>query len=157
MLPAGFLGSRGDVLIDLVILSFALILPLLIYSWYQARSGAYAKHRRMQLALATLLAIAVGLFELDLKLSGGIFKLTADSAYAGSSLLNGIIYGHTLVAVASVLVWVPLIFVSLRRFGNPPIAGDFATMHRFWGRTGMLLMMASGMSAIPLYYLGFVL
>ena len=157
MLPAGFLGSRGDILIDLVILSFALILPLLAYSWYLAKTGKYSSHRRFQLGLAFLLAVAVGLFELDLTLSGGIFELTADSAHAGSALLNGIIYGHTLVAVTSVLVWVPLLVLSLRRFGNPPIPGGFSAMHRFWGRAGMILMMASGLSAVPLYYLGFVL
>jgi len=71
-------------------------------------------------------------------------------------VLNSIIYGHTLVAVASVLVWVPLIVVSLKRFGSPPVPGAFGPRHRFWGRTGMALMMLSGFSALPLYYLGFV-
>jgi putative membrane protein len=157
MLPAGFLGSRGDVLIDLVVLSFALILPLLILSWRFARRREYSNHRRVQLGLALVLAVAVTMFEVDLKLSGGIFELTRDSAYAGTTLLNSIIYGHTLVAIGSVLVWVPLIFISLRRFGNPPVPGAFSATHRFWGRTGMLLMMASGLSALPLYYLGFIL
>ena len=78
MLPAGFLGSRGDLLIDLVVLSFVLVLPRLI-------------------------------------------------------------------------------FLSLKRFGNPPVPGPFSTRHRFWGRTGMLLMIASGLSALPLYYLGFII
>lgn len=157
MLPVGFLSERGDILIDLVVVSFLIILPLLIISWRFARGGQYSNHRAVQLGLAILLAIAVGLFELDLKLSGGIFELTRESAYSGTSLLNSIIYGHTLVAVGSVLVWVPLIVLSLRRFGNPPVPGAFSRRHRFWGRTGMLLMMASGLSALPLYYLGFVL
>lgn len=157
MLPAGFLGSRGDVLIDLVILSFAIILPLLIFSWFQARCQNYGLHRRLQLGLALLLAVAVVLFEIDLKLSGGIFALTRESAYADTAILIGLIYGHTAVAVASVVVWAPLLVFSIRRFGNPLRTGDFGRVHRFWGRTGMVLMMASGLSAMPLYYLGFVL
>jgi putative membrane protein len=99
----------------------------------------------------------VGLFEVDLKLSGGIFELTRESSYAGTGLLNGLIFGHTMVAVGSVLVWVPLIILSLRRFPNPPVSNAFGPTHRLWGRTGMLLMMTSGMSAIPLYYVGFAL
>ncbi|MBT3409115.1 MAG: hypothetical protein HN430_00270, partial [Halieaceae bacterium] len=103
-------------LIDLVILSFIAILPLLVISWRYARNKHYAHHRHLQIGLAVILAVAVGLFEVDLRLSGGIFELTRGSAYSGNDLLNSIIYGHTLVAVASVLVWVPLIVVSLKRF-----------------------------------------
>ena len=33
MLPAGFLGTRGDILMDLVVLSFLFILPMLVVSW----------------------------------------------------------------------------------------------------------------------------
>jgi hypothetical protein len=97
----------------------------------------------------------VGLFGIDLKLSGGIFELTRQSSYAGTSLLNSLIYGHMLVAIGSAVVWVPLVIVSLRKFPNPPVTNAFGSTHRLWGRTGMLLMMASGLSAIPLYYFGF--
>jgi putative membrane protein len=157
MLPQGFLGTRGDVLMDLVVLSFVVILPVLAISWRAARRRDYRRHRLIQISLVTVLAIAVGLFEVDLKLSGGIFELTRESSYAGTGLLNGLIFGHTMVAVGSVLVWVPLIILSLRRFPNPPVSNAFGPTHRLWGRTGMLLMMTSGMSAIPLYYVGFAL
>jgi len=157
MLPAGFLGTRGDILMDLVVLSFVVILPALVVSWRHARGGRYRQHRAIQLSLASVLAVAVGLFEIDLKVSGGIFELTKESSYAGTALLNTIIYGHTLVAISSVLVWVPLILVSLKKFPNPPLSNAFGRTHRLWGRIGMVLMMSSGLSAIPLYYLGFVL
>lgn len=157
MLPQGFLGTRGDVLMDLVVLSFIVILPVLVISWRAARTGDYRRHRLIQISLVMVLAIAVGLFEVDLKLSGGIFELTKDSRYAGTELLSGLIYGHMMVAIGSVLVWLPLIILSLRRFPNPPVSNAFGPTHRLWGRIGMLLMMASGLSAIPLYYVGFAL
>ena len=156
-MPSGFLGTRGDILMDLVIVAFLVILPLLAMSWHQARSGNYARHRALQVGLASVLAAAVLLFEIDLKLSGGIFFLTAPSAYAGTQLLNSLIYGHMMVAIGSVVVWAPLLLLSLKRFGNPPQPGAFSARHRFWGRAGMLLMMLSGLSALPLYYLGFAL
>jgi uncharacterized membrane protein YozB (DUF420 family) len=157
MLPAGFMGTRGDILMDMVVLSFVLMLPELLVSWRFARQGQYARHKFMQLSLAGVLAVAVMLFEVDLKLSGGIFALTRDSSFAGTALFNGLIYGHTLFAVSSALVWVLLVYFSLRRFPNPPVANTFGPRHRFWGRTGMVLMMASGLSAMPLYYVGFLL
>ena len=157
MLPAGFLGTRGDILMDIVMLSFIVILPLLVISWRYARCGEYVQHRAIQLTLALVLAVAVALFELDLKLSGGIFELTRESAYAGTTMLNSLIYGHTLVAIGSTVVWVPLVIISLRKFSTPPAPNAFSASHRFWGRTGMLLMILSGSSALPLYYMGFVL
>lgn len=154
-MPAGFLGTRGDVLMDIVVLSFLVILPVLVISWRAARAAEYRRHRAIQISLALALAVVVTLFEIDLKLSGGIFALTRASSYAGTSLLNSLIYGHMLVAIGSALVWVPLVLVSLRKFSNPPVPNAFGPTHRVWGRVGMLLMMASGLSAVPLYYLGF--
>ena len=142
---------------DLVVLAFLAILPLLVISWRNARRGRYREHRALQLGLALTLVVAVGLFELDMTLSGGIFALTAASRYAGTVLLNGLIYGHMLVAIAAALVWVPLVIVSLRRFDNPPTRNAFGATHRTWGRLGMVLMMLSGLSAMPLYYVGFAL
>ena len=157
MLPRGFLGTRGDILMDFVVLSFIVILPVLVVSWRAARAGRYAEHRAIQVTLVVLLAVTVGMFEVDLKLSGGIFALTSDSRYAGTALLGSLIYGHTAVAIGSVLVWLPVVIFSLRRFPNPPASNAFGATHRRWGRVGMLLMMASGASAIPLYYVGFAL
>lgn len=154
-MPAGFLGTRGDVLMDIVVLSFLVILPVLVISWRAARAAEYRRHRAIQISLALALAVVVTLFEIDLKLSGGIFTLTRASSYAGTTLLNSLIYGHMLVAIGSALVWVTLVLVSLRKFSNPPVPNAFGPTHRVWGRVGMLLMMASGLSAVPLYYLGF--
>ena len=66
MLPQGFLGTRGDILMDLVILAFFIILPALLFSWFKVRSQDYLTHKTVQLTLASILAVAVVLFELDL-------------------------------------------------------------------------------------------
>ena len=157
MFPAGFLGSRADMLIDIVTLSFIVVLPLLIISWRLVRvKRNFRQHRNLQLALGITLAIVVAIFEYDLAASGGIFELTKDSAYKGTLLLNGTIYVHTAFAVASAIVWVGLIGFSLFRFPNPPAPGAFSGTHRTWGRIGMVTMMLAGATALPLYYLGFV-
>ena len=156
MLPGGFLGTRADILMDLVLLSFLIILPTMSWSWNAARKRHYRKHKTTQLSLASLLFVAVLLFEVDMKLSGGIFELTSQSKYSGTTLLNAWIYGHTLVAILTSIIWVFLIIFSLRRFPNPPEPGDFSKAHRVWGRIGMVTMMLAGLSAFPLYYYGFL-
>lgn len=157
LLPPGFLGSRGDILMDVVVLSFALILPALIYSWRQARGKNYSVHKGWQISIFSLLVVAVSLFEADMVLSGGIFVLTADSAYSGSLFFNTLIYTHMLFAIVSALLWIALITVSLRSFDNPPKPNKFSKTHRFWGRIAMVTMMLSGATSLPVYYVGFVL
>jgi hypothetical protein len=157
MFPPGFLGTRADVLIDIVMLSFAIILPLLMFSWHQARNRKnYQLHRNTQVILGVSLAIVVAIFEYDLSVSGGIFALTKGSIYEGTAILNGTIYVHTAFSVLTSFIWVGLIIASLVKFPSPPQPGPFSKSHRFWGRTGMVTMIMSGITAPPLYYFGFV-
>ena len=142
---------------DLVLVAFVVILPALVYSWRLARGKRYADHKRWQLTIFTLLVVAVALFELDLRQSGGIFALTAESQYSGTLFLQSLIYGHTAVAIASALIWVTLVGLSLAKFDSPPAPNSFSGIHRNLGRAGMITMALSGLSAIPLYVVGFVL
>ena len=144
-------------LIDIVTLSFVIILPLLIVSWRIVRVNRnYLLHRNMQLTLGITLAVVVAIFEYDLAASGGIFELTRGSTYEGTALLNGTIYVHTAFAITAAIVWVGLIVFSMIRFASPPVPGAFSRTHRLWGRIGMITMMLAGATALPLYYLGFV-
>lgn len=157
MFPPGFLGTRADILIDIVTLSFIIILPLLIWSWRLARTEQnFAKHRNVQLSLGISLALVIGIFECDLAQSGGIFALVAGSAWEGTILLNGTIYVHTLFAVLASIIWVGLIVVSLFKFSNPPSPNAFSSKHRFLGRAGMISMIAAAVTAPPLYSFGFI-
>jgi uncharacterized membrane protein YozB (DUF420 family) len=157
MFPRGFLGTRGDLLMDIVILALVAVVPIVFYNWRLARTGRYPLHKTMQISLAVLLGAVVGLFEYNLRLQGGIFEATAASRYAGTATLNFWIYFHTFFAITTILVWAVLIVVSLGRFPNPPAPGAFSGRHRFWGRVGMVWMLVTGITAIPVYVYGFAL
>ncbi len=157
MFPPGFLGTRADLLMDIVILALVAVVPIVVYNWRLARTGQYAKHKALQISLAVLLGAVVGLFEYNLRLQGGIFEATAASRYAGTGTLNFWIYFHTFFAITTIFVWIGLIAVSLRRFPNPPAPGAFSSTHRLWGRIGMTWMLVTGVTAIPVYVYGFAL
>ena len=154
-MPNGFLGTRADLLLDLVIASLVLVVPVLIFSWLKVRRGAYGVHKAVQLSVFFVVGAAVLAFELHMRQLGGIFKATEESAYAGTSLLNGWIYVHTGFAVLMAIVWVVLVAGALWKFPKPPrpIAGSH--LHRLMGRVGMLLALGAGVTAIPLYIYGF--
>lgn len=157
MFPPGPLGTRADILVDIVMLSFVIILPILIISWRTARIRKdYAVHRKIQITLGVTLAIVVAIFEYDLAMSGGIYELTKGGQYEGTSILIWTINIHTLFAVVTSFIWVGLIVVSMFKFDNPPEPNTFSKMHRFWGITGMITMIGTGVTAPPLYYFGFM-
>ncbi len=155
MIPPGFLGTRGDLLMDLVILSFIVILPVLIYSWMKVCAGAYQMHKRIQVSLGATLAVAVILFEIDIRLAGGTFAIIAESPYADSWWLEAIFYVHLIIAVMTSLIWAGLIYFSLKRFPSPPHPDVFSATHKRWGTIGMVTMILTGLTAYPLYFFGF--
>lgn len=157
MFPHGFLGTRADLLMDIVIVALVAVVPIVLYNWHLARAGRYPRHKALQVGLATLLAVVVGVFEYNLRLQGGIFAATAASRYAGTATLNGWIYVHTFFAITTLLVWVVLIAVSLRRFPSPPAPNGFSATHRRWGRIGMVWMLLAGITSIPVYVYGYAL
>lgn len=155
MFPQGFLGTRADLLMDIVIVALVAVVPIVLWNWHLARSRRWLQHKRMQIGLAVLLALVVGLFEYNLRLQGGIFEATRASSYAGTATLNFWIWFHTLFAITTLLVWAGLIVASLRRFPSPPVPGAFSPRHRFWGRIGMLWMLSTGVTSLPVYWYGF--
>ena len=97
----------------------------------------------------------VGLFEVNLRLQGGIFAATRASPYAGTLTLDFWIYLHTFFAITTLVLWTALIFFSQRRFPKPPAPGAFSARHRYWGRLGMIWMLATGITSLPVYFYGF--
>lgn len=155
MFGPSFLGARGDALIDIGILSIVAVVPVLLWSWGLARKKQWTLHKRVQLSTAALLGIVVLLFEIDLNRMGGIFAVTAGSAYEGTTTLNFWIWTHTAFAISSTIVWVLLVAASLVKFPSPPDPRFFSS-HRHFGRLAMILMLGSGATAIPMYIYGFV-
>lgn len=157
MFPQGFLGTRADLLMDIVIVALAAVVPIVLYNWSLARRGDYKKHKALQVGLALLLAVVVGLFEYNLRLQGGIFEATKASGYAGTATLDFWIYFHTFFAITTIVIWGGLIVLSLRKFPSPPSPGAFSATHRRWGRLGMIWMLVTGVTSLPVYLYGFAL
>ena len=92
-LPQSIFGARCDVLMDIVVVSMLIILPLLWYSMKKVRRDkAYNLHKKIQLTMFCVLFVVVILFEYDMKQNGGIFEMVKGSAYNYTFFLNFMIY-----------------------------------------------------------------
>jgi uncharacterized membrane protein YozB (DUF420 family) len=151
------LFPNTDILIDIVNVSFIIIVPTLIYSWSKARKSEYGLHKKVQLLLFAVLFVVVILFELDLRQRGGIFKMVEQSQFAGTAFLSGLIWFHMFVSITTSFIWIGLVAFSLWKFASPPVPNKFSGVHKFFGKIGMIDMILTGITGVMLYVLGFAM
>lgn len=156
--PPSIFGGRCDILMDIVVISMVVILPLLVYSFNQVKHRkAYKKHRAIQLYMFIILFFVVLLFEYDMKQNGGIFEMVKGSSFEGTFFLNFMIYFHTFLSITTSLIWFLLIIVSLIKFGKNPHPNNFSKKHKLWGKIGMWDMALTCITGLILYIFGFIL
>lgn len=136
--PPSMFGARCDLLMDIVVISMVIILPLLWYSYKKVKEERqYALHKNIQLLMFIILFFVVLLFEYDMQQNGGIFEMVKGSAYEGTFFLNFMIYFHTLLSITTSIIWIVLIIASLKKFGKNPKPSKFSKSHKLWGKIGM--------------------
>lgn len=117
--PPSIFGARCDVLMDIVVVSMVIILPLLWYSFKKVKhEHQYKLHKNIQLTMFIILFFVVLLFEYDMNQNGGIFEMVKGSAYEDTLFLNFMIYFHTFLSITTSVIWIILIFASLIKFGK---------------------------------------
>lgn len=132
--PPSIFGARCDILMDIMVVSMAVILPLLWYSFRKVRhEHNYKLHKNIQLTMFIILFVVVILFEYDMQQNGGIFAMVQGSAYEGTFFLNSTIWVHTFLSITTSIIWTYLIIASLIKFGSKnPKPGKFSKIHRLW-------------------------
>lgn len=154
-MPPGFLGTRGDLLMDVVVVAIVLTPFLFLWAVRFARRGQYTQHRNLQTTLLGVLLAAVILFEVDIRVSGGTEAFLAGSPHLGSALLKWLLRVHVLVAVASFSLWCFLVGQAWRaRMDLHPHL--FTAAHRRRGYLVFAGTIFTAVSGVWLYWLGFV-
>ncbi len=153
-MPAGFLGTDADLLMDLLVTVVPGVLVVMGWSWVRARARDWTTHRNVQIVLTIVLTVAVTALEVHVATSGGIEALfgTPDPGPAVVAALNI----HLVFAFVAAFTWIGLVVVSLFGFSNPPVPGAFSARHRLVGRIGMVAMVGAAVTAVALYALAYV-
>jgi hypothetical protein len=155
-------GSRGSLMLDVVFLAMFLVVPLLVASiWIVKYRRHYVLHKRLQLALAGLLLVAVTLFEIDLQLFTKWEDRAVGSPYFDPANKWGCLAGLSLIvhltfAVPTLLLWIVVVTRALRKFDRPPRPGPHSRWHSFWGFVAAGGMVMTGLTGWFFYWLAFV-
>lgn len=155
----GFLGTRATAVLDLVVLAMVAVLPVMAWSIWLARFRKnYALHKRIQLTLGVVLAVALALFETDIRLFGWEHRAESSPFFSSSdawNLVYRVLYVHLCFAVTTAVLWIAVIYRALRRFANPPVPGEHSASHIFWARLAAIDMTLTAVTGWLFYGLAF--
>lgn len=124
----GFLGTRGNFIIDLVMIISGFLPFLLLFAFYLAAIGKKLLHKYMQIILFSIVSILVVSLELSIQF-GGLSEISKQSPYAGTTQLTILFVVHLIFAISSFLGWLWLIIKSSKVYPS-----NFEFNHKKWGK-----------------------
>ena len=153
----GFLGTRASLMLDLVSLAMVAVLPVLGWSVWQVRyRKKYHLHKRVQLALGAVLAVAVTAFEVDIRLHGWTERAAGTPGGQVPTAVYTVLWVHLFFAISTTVLWIFVITQALRRIPNPPGPGPYSPRHIFWARLAAADMFATSLTGWVFYVMAFV-
>ncbi|HIP02740.1 MAG TPA: DUF420 domain-containing protein [Campylobacterales bacterium] len=124
----GFLGTRGDFIVDFVMTVSGFLPFLLLFTFYLAANGRHDAHKYLQITLFSIVTLLVLALEWDVRF-GNLSGISKQSPYAGTTELMVVFIVHLFFALTSFFGWLWLIIKSTKRY---PTFFDFN--HKKWGK-----------------------
>ncbi len=153
---AGFLPTRGSIMIDFVFLAMFGIILILGTSIYLVRyRRMYEVHKWIQITTGIVLLLAVLAFEVDMRFFTNWQALAEPSSF-GMATVKGLLYFHLLFAIPTPLLWIFVIWHGLTKFPNPAAPSPYSNTHIFWARLAAIGMLLTAVTGWVFYYAAFV-
>lgn len=155
----GFLGTRASVMLDVVFLAMFAVVPLMLWSICQVRyRRRYLLHKRVQLALAAVLLVAVLAFEIDMRFFTD-WQVRAEPSPFFTSPVNWVkiaLWIHLFFAIPTAVIWVYVVWHALRYIPDPPRPSEHSARHIRWAWFAAWEMAGTAVTGWAFYYLAFM-
>jgi putative membrane protein len=158
----GFLGYPASFMLDVVVCALIVVVPTLLFSLYTVKVHKnYALHKRLQITLGIVLLIAVGLFEIDMRLQGGfeqiLTKRSRPLSPAELAFFKQVLFVHLGFAISTVVLWGTTLRLALKRIPNPPAPCPHSPLHKLLGWLSAIDITLTSITGLMVYYYGFML
>jgi len=147
----GFLGTRADLIIDVLMTLSGFLPALVLYTFWFASKGKRELHKKLQIGLLFLVTILVIALELDVRF-GNISEATKQSFYYGSDTLKYVFIVHIIFSITTFIGWIWLVVKSNRIY--PKAFGKFN--HRKWGKILFIDIVLTVVTGWMMYIMVFV-
>ena len=157
----GFLGYKASFMLDVVVCALVIVVPTLLFSLYAVKVRKnYTLHRNLQVTLGVVLLVAVGLFEVDMRMQGGIMGILAKRSVELTPeqlrFFYRILWVHLFFSVTTVFLWAGTLILALRRMPNPPQPCAHSPLHKRLGWLSAIDITMTAITGLLVYYCGFV-
>lgn len=151
----GFLpSSRGSFILDFIVLAMAAVIPVLIYSIWQAKYRKnLAFHKTLQIGLGVVLGITILTFELDMRINGWR-HLAKDSPYYDTFVYPALIV-HLFFAIPTLFLWTYTLYAGVKHSIEKSLS-KYRIQHRKLGRLSAAFMLGTTVTGWIFYYLAFI-
>lgn len=162
MFRDGFLGNHASFMLDFVVVSLILIVPILLYSLFAVKVRyKYVLHRKLQLLLGIVLLVAVAAFEVDLHLIQGgweqvLAKQDPPRTAAEVSWVRTVLRIHLIFAITTPFLWVATTVLALRYFPVSAMPGAHSPTHKVLGWLSAIDITLTSLTGLWFYYTAFV-
>jgi heme/copper-type cytochrome/quinol oxidase subunit 3 len=151
----GFLRSRASLAFDVAFLLELIVIPMLVTSLdLLLVRRQYGAHKKLQLVITALFAIAVAVFAFEFFAYDWRERVTEDIA-----TIPGITYMtlniHLAFLSISAVMWVVLLVQALRKIPSPPEPCEFGPTYIFWLVLLALQLFISTLTGWEFYLLAF--
>jgi len=157
----GFLGYNATLMLDVVACALAVVVPTLLFSLFAVKiRHNYRTHKALQISLGIALLVIVGLFEIDMRLHGGIDGILAKRSRLLTAperdSFNTLLYIHLFFAISTVVLWATTLVLALKRMPNPPAPCNHSLLHKRLGWLSAIDITLTSVTGLMVYYYGFV-
>ena len=148
-------------MLDIVVCALAVVIPTLLASLYAVKLRRnYSLHKLLQIVLGAVLLLTVGLFEVDMRLHGGIAGILANRSRPLSSAeltsFYRLLYVHLFFAISTVVLWATTLGLAVRRMPSPPGPCRHSRMHKTLGWISAVDITLTSVTGLLVYYYGFM-
>ena len=152
----GFLGTRGSLGMDVVVVGLLAVLPLLAWSIHLVRTRRdYATHKRLQVLIAGALLACIVIFEVDVRLFSDWKDRARPSPWWPAGVLTSLGI-HLVFAISTLVLWVWTLWEAIVRFPSPPTPGSHGPRHRVMARLAALDLVLTTITGLTFYWLAFI-
>ena len=151
----GFVGTRAPLGMDVVLVGLVALLPVLAWSIAAVRSGRYGLHKGLQLFIVAALAVAIVVFEIDVRLVSDWKIRAAPSPWWPGGVLGALAI-HLVFAVTTFVLLAWVLWEALARFPSPPVPGTHGSRHRRMARLAAADLVLTAVTGTVFYWLAFV-
>lgn len=146
-------------MLDVVFLAMFAVVPALAVSIGLVKRSNFALHKTLQLALGAVLLIAVVAFEVDMRFFTDWRTRAAASPHFQDDGWNSVWISlaiHLTFAVPTLVLWIAVISLALRRFPTPPQPCAHSALHSQLGWLATVGMTLTAVTGWVFYWLAFV-